>query len=126
MSLEGYSAIRGGGVPGTLALEAPPCHAGRPDHAVADLIVTAGGHTVQQAVRTEILVNLWPVPAVTIANQRPVRSLYRGCLREAPRPRERNADDSTVDERSAVIVSSVTATRLIRALTLIAVFHALP
>ena len=59
---------------------------------------TTSWHAVEHAVRTQIFVDVRPVNAVAIANQRPVRPLGRRGLREAPRPGERNANDTTIDE----------------------------
>src|SRR5206468_8935046 len=54
-------------------------------------------HAVEHAVRTQIFVNVWPVNAVTVANQRAVRPLGRCCVRESPRPRK-SADNTTIDQ----------------------------
>ena len=55
-------------------------------------------NAVEQAVRAQIFVDVGPVNAVAVANQRPVRSLGWRRIRESPRPGERNTDDPSIDE----------------------------
>jgi hypothetical protein len=56
------------------------------------------GHAVEHAVCADVLVDFRPMDAVAIANQFPLLALGRRCFRESPRPCERNADHSSIDE----------------------------
>jgi hypothetical protein len=52
------------------------------------------------SVCADVLVDVGPVNAVTIANQVPVRSLGGRRVRQAPRPGQGHADRSTIDQLS--------------------------
>jgi hypothetical protein len=53
---------------------------------------------MQHALNTDVLVNVWPMDAVTGSDKPEILPLCRRRIGESPRPRQRDTDDSTVGE----------------------------
>jgi hypothetical protein len=53
---------------------------------------------MKHAIGADVLIDVRPVHSVSISNQRPIGSLLRFGVGEAPRPGERHADDTPVNQ----------------------------
>ena len=56
------------------------------------------GHALEHALGADVFVDVWPMNAMTIANEFPVRSLRECCFRESPRPCKWNTNDASVNQ----------------------------
>ena len=56
-------------------------------------------NSMQHAVDTDVRINVRPVHAYTVADQFPMFALGGGCVRQSPRPGERNAHATPVNQK---------------------------
>lgn len=59
---------------------------------------TTSRDSVKHSLGTHVLINVRPVNAVAVADQRPVRPLLGRCVGQPPRPRQWDTDHASVDQ----------------------------
>jgi hypothetical protein len=65
---------------------------------VNDAWGTVGWHTVEHALHADVFVHIWPVHSFAIPDKSKVCALRRCRFRQSPRPGERYADNTTVQQ----------------------------
>jgi len=68
-------------------------------------VATWGRSSMQQALDADVFVNIGPMNSLAGSDDAQLRSLRRRGFGQPPRPRQRNADDSPVDEVGNDLVS---------------------
>ena len=61
---------------------------------------SSSGNAVKHAFGADILIDVWPMDAMTVSDDFPVCPLFERCLGQPPRPGQRHADCAPIHELS--------------------------